>query len=135
MVKYEKVTLTNMKKKAKCEKWKSHILQRTFLKNILFVRTKYFFRIDNRFVQNNCLLNGIAGEPILCEEMMCVIQIEGLLRGKNSPKNYHDCHKNSYVEAWKCQIKQAEIYYIYVLIRMLLISSLFKATCLQCNAR
>ena len=60
MVKYEKVTLTNMKKKAKCEKWKSHILQRTFLKNILFV-------------QNNCLLNGIAGEPILCEEMMCVI--------------------------------------------------------------
>ena len=73
MVKYEKVTLTNMKKKAKCEKWKSHILQRTFLKSILFVRTKYFFRIVIRFVQNNCLLNGIAGEPILCEEMMCVI--------------------------------------------------------------
>ena len=45
MVKYEKVTLTNMKKKAKCEKWKSHILQRTFLKNILFVRTKYFLEL------------------------------------------------------------------------------------------
>ena len=35
MVKYEKVTLTNMKKKAKCEKWRSHILQRTFLKDSL----------------------------------------------------------------------------------------------------
>ena len=73
MVKYEKVTLTNMKKKAKCEKWRSHILQRTFFKSILFVRTKYFFRIDIRFVQKSCLLNGIAGKPISCEEMVCDI--------------------------------------------------------------
>ena len=73
MVKYEKVTLTNMKKKAKCEKWRSHILQRTFLKSILLVWTKWFFRIDIRFGQNNCLLNGIAGKPILCEEMVCDI--------------------------------------------------------------